>query len=145
MSTTIILAVDGSPDSERAVKWCADHAPALGGPVLVVHAIEIPVYPAYGNFGPAMLPPSLTEQQRDELRDEISRDWCKPLADAGLTFDVSLVDGSPASVIREVADEKDAAIVIVGRRGRGGFKELLLGSTTHQLTHHLGRPVVIVP
>ena len=31
------------------------------------------------------------------------------------------------------------------RRGRGGFAELLLGSTSHQLTHHVDRPLVIVP
>ena len=40
---------------------------------------------------------------------------------------------------------RDADLVVTGKRGRGGFAELLLGSTSHVLSHHLDRPLVIVP
>jgi nucleotide-binding universal stress UspA family protein len=45
----------------------------------------------------------------------------------------------------EIARTEGAELVVTGRRGRGGFAELLLGSTSHQLTHHVDRPLVIVP
>ncbi len=141
----IVVGIDGSEPSERAVAWCAAHARHFGGDIVVVHAIELPPIGAYSQFGPSMLPPMMSEEQRAELRDVIARDWCKPLADAGLTFRVMMLDGVPAAVIRTIAEHEDAQLVVTGRRGRGGFAELLLGSTSHQLAHHLGRPLVIVP
>jgi nucleotide-binding universal stress UspA family protein len=53
-------------------------------------------------------------------------------------------DGRPARVIADVADREDADLVVVGRRGRGGIAELLLGSVSHELTHHCDRPVIVV-
>jgi nucleotide-binding universal stress UspA family protein len=45
----------------------------------------------------------------------------------------------------EFARKANADLIVTGRRGRGGFTELLLGSTSHALTHHADRPLVIVP
>jgi nucleotide-binding universal stress UspA family protein len=56
-----------------------------------------------------------------------------------------MVDGPPSAAIIKVAADEQADLVVVGRRGRGGFSELLLGSVSHQLAHHVGRPLVIVP
>jgi nucleotide-binding universal stress UspA family protein len=140
----IVVGVDGSGASRRALQWCADHAAAFGAEVVVVHAIDIS-YAYYGSLGVGSMPIIMGPGDEDELRDTISRDWCKPLADAGVEHRVELVDGNAAVVVKQVADHEDAALVVVGRRGRGGFAELLLGSTSHQLAHHVGRPLVIVP
>jgi len=45
----------------------------------------------------------------------------------------------------DTANSEDADLIVVGSRGLGGFRELLLGSVSHQLTQHAGRPIVIVP
>ena len=66
-------------------------------------------------------------------------------ARCGVPFDTRVVDGDPAPAIMELADEVDAVMVVVGRRGCGGFAELLLGSVPHRLTHHCERPVLVVP
>jgi nucleotide-binding universal stress UspA family protein len=86
-----------------------------------------------------------TQQERDELADTAERVWCKPLADAGVSFRVTLMDGEPAAMLMQAARSADADVVVTGRRGLGGFKELVLGSTSHHLSHHLDRPLVIVP
>ncbi len=143
MSGKIVVGVDGSDHSQRAVAWCASHARALDAEVVAVHAVETPVYPAMGT--PYWPVPTLTPVQRDELRDIVALDWCKPLADAGVSFRVVLMEGAPAPAIIQVAHAEDAELVVTGRRGRGGFAELVLGSTSHALSHHLDRPLVIVP
>jgi nucleotide-binding universal stress UspA family protein len=96
-------------------------------------------------MGPGLPTPYLSAEQRAELRDVVERDWCKPLAEAGVEFRVELTEGTPTLVIMEAVRTSDAQLVVVGRRGRGGFVELLLGSTSHQLAHHLAGPLVIVP
>ena len=141
----IIVGVDGSPSSARAVEWCAAHAAALGAEVVAVFSLDIPIYAASG-FGiapiPAPLPP---EPDRGVVRDEIEREWCAPLSNAKVPFRVVVTDGEPAPAIMAVAEKETADLVVTGRRGRGGFAELLLGSTSHALSHHLNRPLVIVP
>jgi nucleotide-binding universal stress UspA family protein len=140
----IVVAVDGSAWSTRAVEWCAEYAPALKGEVVVVHSVDIPVYVSseFG-IGPIAMPMP-PELDRDELRDVIEREWCAPLTKANVSFRVELTHGSPAPAIMAVAEQEAADLVVVGRRGRGGFAELLLGSTSHHLSHHLGRPLLIV-
>ena len=50
----------------------------------------------------------------------------------------------PANVIIEAAHREHADLVVTGNRGLNGFKEMLLGSTSHHLAHHLARPLVII-
>jgi len=142
-SMKIVVGVDGSPSSARAVEWCAAHASALGAEVVAVYCLEMPVYAASG-FGYVPLPVP-TEPDREEILDLVQREWCAPLSKASVPFRAVVTEGSPASLIMSVAGEEGADLVVTGRRGRGGFAELLLGSTSHQLSHHLDRPLVIVP
>jgi nucleotide-binding universal stress UspA family protein len=144
MSTSkMVVGLDGSEASTRAVAWCAEHAAHLGSEVVVVHAIDLPILPGVGfSYMPV---PSLTAAQHEELRDVVSLDWCKPLADAGVRYRVVLVEGTPAEVIMETARAEGAELIVTGRRGRGGFVELILGSTSHALTHLADRPLVVVP
>jgi len=60
-------------------------------------------------------------------------------------FRTEVVDGYPPKVIIDVAAREAADLVVTGRRGLGGFKELLLGSTSNHLSHHLDRALLIVP
>jgi nucleotide-binding universal stress UspA family protein len=139
----IIVGVDGSEPANRAIEWCAKYAPALDAEVVAVHAIDIPFYvpPTISSLPP----PPLSPEERAGLHDHVTTAWCAPLANATVPFRVVLMDSDPALAIMQAAKAEQADLVVTGRRGRGGFAELVLGSTTYALTHHLDRPLVIVP
>ena len=145
MKPVIVVGADGSHESHRAMLWAANQAKLSNARVVVVHSIDIPVYSGYGEFATAMVPRGLTDSQRDEVRKEVHDNWSAPLTDAGVEYQVTLIDGTPSSAIRAAADKEGADLIVVGSRGRGGFAELVLGSTSNQLAHHAGRPLVIIP
>lgn len=140
-TSRIIVGVDGSESSERAVRWCAQHAARIGDEVVAVHVMASPVY-----IGDAELPVARpTAKQIEALHDRVERDWCKALADAGVTYRVTMTSGRPTAALMREAERECAEFVVTGRRGRSGVAETFLGSTSRELSHHLDRPLVIVP
>jgi nucleotide-binding universal stress UspA family protein len=81
---------------------------------------------------------------RSGMRTDFENKWCKPLKVSGIRYRTVMEDGRAASVIAAVADREKADVVIVGRRGRGGVAELLLGSASHELVLHSKRPVLVI-
>lgn len=143
MNMKIVVGVDGSEPAGRAVEWCARYAALLDAEIIAVHAIDVPVMVT--PMTSAVPLPQFTEIDRDEIREMAITKWCASLTKAGVPFRVVLTDNYAAIAIREIAEKEDADLVVTGRRGRGGFTELVLGSTTYALIHHLQRPLVIVP
>ena len=72
-------------------------------------------------------------------------DLCEPFKSAGIAFRSLLLEGDAAETLMQVADDVDAALIVVGRRGCGWLKVLGLGSVSDHLSHHAARPVVVVP
>jgi nucleotide-binding universal stress UspA family protein len=138
----IVVGVDGSEPSLRAVAWCAKYGAALGAEVIAAHAVEVPVYPTAAGFFPM---PAYTPPDLEHLRKVVAEEWCAPLTAAGVPFRAEVREGYPANVIKDLAASESADLVAVGRRGLGGFGELLLGSTSHHLSHHVPCALVIVP
>jgi nucleotide-binding universal stress UspA family protein len=143
----IVLGHDGSEGAARACRWCADLAHALSAEVVVVHAMDLPAYPVVTYEGPLPVPlePGVLERWQEERRALVETTWCAPLRRAGVTHRVQVVDADPATAILETADTERADLVVVGRRGEGTLGELVLGSVSHQLTHHAHQPVTVVP
>jgi nucleotide-binding universal stress UspA family protein len=138
----MLVGVDGSESSHRAVAWCAAHATALDANVIAVHAIEVPVHALLPD---AYAPPAYADLDREKIREVLREQWCSQLNAANVPFDAEVIEGYPADVIIEAARRAEADLVVIGRRGLGGFKKLLLGSTSHHLSHHLDHTLVIVP
>ncbi|HLQ15855.1 MAG TPA: universal stress protein [Candidatus Eisenbacteria bacterium] len=136
----IVVGVDGSEPSAAAVKWAVRLAKALGSQVIAVYAVDIPAYfpEPYG------LPVQFDTEWRAAVKDEFESKWCKPLKVAGIRYRTLMEDGRAASVINDVADRENADMVVVGRHGRGGVAELLLGSTSHELVLHSKHPVLVI-
>lgn len=139
----IVLGLDGSPGSEAALDWCVRYAPAFDAEVVSVFALNplISVIPA------PVLPdesPMWEAQAVKQMADEL-REWCRALAASGVPSRTCVARGTPFEVLEQVADDEDAILIVVGRSGRGGIAEMLLGSVPHTLTHHALRPVLVVP
>jgi nucleotide-binding universal stress UspA family protein len=136
----IAIGVDGSESSAAALKWAIRLAKGLGSQVIAVYAVDIPVYFPE----PEELPFVLDQEWRAGMKSEFEDKWCKPLKVAGIKYRTVMEDGRAASVIAAVAERENADVIVVGRRGRGGVSELLLGSASHELVLHSKRPVVVV-
>jgi nucleotide-binding universal stress UspA family protein len=140
----IVLGLDGSEGSDAARFWCLEHASMLDADVIAVYGlaplVTVVPSPRDANALANEYQSALHELMVDELEK-----WCAPFDVAGITYESVVEDAAPAEALMEVADRTNAEMIVVGRRGTGGFAELLLGSVPHRLAHHAHRPVLVVP
>ena len=142
MSSPIVVGFDGSVTSRRAVTWAVHEARSRDLPVLLVRSYEPPATSVALGYG-GVIPGSLVEDLRAEEERQLSAGVESAAAEMPGT-DVSgrLLVGSPASAILREAE--DASMVVLGSRGLGGFRGLLLGSVGQQVSSHASVPVVVV-
>ena len=137
----IVVGVDGSEHARAALEWAVALARLTDAEIVAVHALH---EPAYAYAYPYAVPLRFDPEWRAAVRREFEDEWCAPLAGAGVRYRTLFEDGRPAPVIAAAAERVDADLVMVGRRGRGGFAELVLGSVSHELSHHCRRPVLLL-
>ena len=139
----VVLGYDGSEGSKAAAAWCLKFAAALDAEVIAVGVVDL--VPLIG-LPPADSPVANlpVDAMETAIRDELER-GVAPLRAAGIPCRTIVKTGNPAEVLDRVAQEEAGDLIAVGRRGRGGFAEMLLGSIPHSLAHHATGPVVIVP
>ncbi|MEU8120413.1 universal stress protein [Spirillospora sp. NPDC049024] len=136
--TAVLVGTDGSAPSDRAIGWAAEEAARLGKELHILHVLETPTKTAPGNTGGDVA--SLVDSWNPVLR--AGRDIALR-RHPDLKVETMLVhDRTVAGGLRHYTGE--AAEVVVGHRGRGGFASLLLGSTGLDLAGHYPGPVVIV-
>ncbi len=139
MSGRIVVGVDGSGHSRRALQYAVEEARRRNASIEVVHAYRLPVYWGAPEFSGPVPPPTPEEVER-EANELVDRMIGHAPSDVQVTSVV--VPGAPASTLLEIAEGAD--LLVVGSRGRGGFRGLLLGSTGHQVIAHAPCPVVVV-
>ena len=142
MAQTIVVGVDGSEGGAEALEFAAAEAALRKAPLRIVSAWEIPVA-AYGAGGVPPLDPATLEAFRlraEQVADEAVTTVKK--LQPSVDVQAQTVTGQPADAI--LAQGAEAELIVVGRRGLGGFKSLLLGSVSQQVVHHAACPVVVV-
>jgi nucleotide-binding universal stress UspA family protein len=134
----IVVGVDGSPESRDALLWAAEQARAVGGLLRIVHAWSPPGVVALG------LPPILDWEPLREHAKEFPGAFAREVL--GEDPDVEIVSaavlGNAAQVLVDASEQAD--LLVVGSRGLGGLKGMLLGSVGHHCAAHARCPVVIV-
>jgi nucleotide-binding universal stress UspA family protein len=130
----VVVGIDGSPDSVGALAFAFDMASREGLRLLAVHTWDVPPIGAITGV-PSPEPPELVKEiANNEARaalEELSG-FSERYPDVEVEH--TIVRGSPVKTL--VASSEDAAMVIVGSRGRGGFLGLVLGSVSHGVLHH---------
>jgi len=134
----IVVGVDGSEGSQRALQWAIEEAGRRDATVEALHAWE-PGLTA-GLYSGAVF----TEESVQEAGERVLDDTIAAADPAGSTkVERRCVTAQPAAALIEAG--KDADLLVVGSRGIGGFYRLLIGSVSSQVAHHAPCPVVVVP
>jgi nucleotide-binding universal stress UspA family protein len=139
----IVVGIDGSPNSERALDWAMRQAAAVRTPLTVITVHEVPK--SYWGGIPVIGPAD--ESLLGELRqaaEEMTQKVAGRLGDAGpASITVHAVNGF---VVKELVDaSQDADLVVVGTRDASSFTRLVMGSVSSEVVQHSACPVVIVP
>jgi nucleotide-binding universal stress UspA family protein len=136
----IVVAVDFSPGSKRALDLAVDLASSLGAELTLVHAWDIPTwayaglqYPAYDVFAPVE---KAARRELDQLLSETQKRV--PRAKA------ILCRGNGAEEIVATAEKVSADLVVAGTHGRTGARHLLLGSVAERIVRTSPIPVLTV-
>jgi nucleotide-binding universal stress UspA family protein len=146
MERTVLVPLDGSPLSERALPIALDIARRGGGRVHVVRAHNPLVIVAA--TGEAVVTPDLLEADkalRAQSNAALAATASKSAAEGGVRVDARLEDGSPASVICRLIEELNADLTVMTTHGAGGFAPGWLGSVTDSVIRHSHRPVLVLP
>ena len=136
-----MVGVDGSDGSVQALRFAVEEARIRGAALRAVNAWHVPAAMYSAGWAPATV-------DLDDLRKLAEKALVESVEDAGagaagVELTPILREGHPADILLEEA--KDADLLVVGTRGLGGFKGLLLGSVSHQVALHASCPVVVVP
>ena len=136
----IVVGIDGSAGAQDALQFACEEAVVHQADLVIVHAWDYYPYTAGdGMIAGDVL--ALVEPQAQAILDEASTQASERCGPNTAVAKV-LVRGSAA---RALLDEgKEADLIVVGSRGRGGFTSLLLGSTSHQVVHHATVPVTVI-
>lgn len=142
--SAIVVAVDGSPESDAAVRFGTREATMRGVSLVLLNIVSR--YITSRSIGPAALEPAYSEWQQEHARDA--------LAHAGNAVHAGLGDAPAPDIRTEVVysavvpalaeASKRAGMVVVGCRGHGAFGRLTLGSTSSGLIHHGHGPIALV-
>lgn len=140
---TIVLGYDGSEGSERALRLAAALARPGQATVYVVHAFEPPNLDPVSTFGGSSPPPTSRLDHAMASARDVGDKAVLELTEAGIEAEPEMIQGSPGAAILDVAEAKAADLIVVGRRGHGFLKELLLGSTSEHVVRRAKAPVLI--
>lgn len=132
----IVVGVDGSENSKRAIAWAAEQAKLRGATLHVLHSWTFPPATTGDDGRPHADLKGVAKSVLDEAIATLG-------SDPGIEVEREIAEDLPAQAL--IRASEGAEMVAVGSRGRGGFTGLLLGSVSQQVAQHARCPIVIIP
>lgn len=135
----IVTGVDGSEAAKVALRQAADEALAWDAELTALAAVPIP-----SGFSMGWVPDTVDRSGvLDDVQDALDATLAEITEGSGLRVKTHALDGNPAALMAEFSTAVE--LVVVGSRGRGGFRGLLLGSTSQAVLNYAKCPIMVVP
>jgi nucleotide-binding universal stress UspA family protein len=137
----VVVGVDGSAESIGALRWAARYGAGCGATIRAVRAWHYPAAVGPGPSGrtPAAVTKEVEQERLAELREAIAEVYPDGPPDS---VQAQVAYGHSAEALIEQAEEAD--LLVVGRKGRGAFTGMLVGSVSMHCVTHAPCPVVVV-
>jgi nucleotide-binding universal stress UspA family protein len=126
----ILVPLDFSEHAPSLIEWAIHLAREHESAVVLLHAYHPPV--EFQQLEGAYLPPDFWSNVKSEAEQSLGR-YADEVRAAGLSCELLVREGYPATVIEDVAREVSADLIVIGTRGRTGLKHLLLGSIAERV------------
>jgi nucleotide-binding universal stress UspA family protein len=143
MFGSIVVGTDGSDTAKEAVRQAVELAGSVGAELLLVSA--------YAPTSRVTVNPETTQvpdvQWMVSARDDVASilaEAARAAEEAGVRAQTFPRQGDPADAILDVAEERDADLIVVGNQGMTGAKRFLLGSVPNRVSHHAPCSVLII-
>jgi nucleotide-binding universal stress UspA family protein len=145
MFQEILVATDGSEQALQAARAAGEIAQKFQAKLTLVSVYDMNNVMAAYESGPENIPYVLLMRQRgEEMHEKAQHRTGEVLQAMGVTYQSRRETGHPVDTIVQVAEELKADLIVLGSRGLGAFKRLLLGSVSDGVLHHAHCPVLIV-
>jgi nucleotide-binding universal stress UspA family protein len=144
MFASIVVGTDGSDTAREAVRRATALAALGGGRIELVSAYEpLPTARIGARAAPSAEDPDWALGRREDV-EVLLREAASEVQAAGVAVTIYARLGDPADAILDVAEERDADLIVVGNKGMTGAKRFLLGSVPNRVTHHAPCAVLII-
>jgi nucleotide-binding universal stress UspA family protein len=136
MSAGVVVGYDGSDCAKLALGAATEIAKVYGEKLIIMFGYEVnKVTGEVGDYHHAL----------QELATSRLKEGAALVSDAGVEIEAVIMEEAPAKALVELADTRDARMIVVGTRGESPIHGALLGSTPHKLLRLSSRPVLVVP
>lgn len=140
----VLYATDYSEASGLALPEAVGLARTYDAELVVLHVAErlVDVVPVAAGVPPIEM--DLEAEPSESARERLE-EWAEERLPDDVSSSLELVDGDAAEMIVEIADEKDADIVVLGTQGHSRVERFLIGSVTEKVLRRAHCPVLVVP
>jgi len=139
----IVVGVDGSETSTRAAVIATEIARSRQAKLLLVTVVRPPE--GWWGIGGAPPTPEALSAALLEGQQQVIKETEEHLSLDGMEYETVEELGDPTSRLLAVAEDREAGLIVIGKRGAGLAERVMLGSVADRLCHHSPVPVMVVP